>query len=379
MWWLEGCVFAAATLWLLTLLAPWRPWSTRERLERSDDPTDIELTDIDLSDVTVLIPARNEASVIGRTLNALRAQGRGLKVVIVDDQSTDDTADVVARVGGGDVTLVRGSPIRPGWTGKLWAQEQGRAYLERPLTLLLDADIELAPGLIRTLRSKLVAEQKGLVSLMAELPMETFWEQFLLPAYVFFFKLLYPFRLSNAAFPHVAAAAGGCILLQTKVLTELGGFGALRGALIDDCALARLVKSRGYRLWLGLTRSAKSVRAYGGPRAIWNTVARTAFTQLQYSIGWLLACTAVMAVAFLGPVAGLAAGSFTVKGVAGGAWLVMAGIYYPTLRFYGVRGIYAVALPLIGIVYLGMTWGSAVRFWRGERSRWKGRVYLKGG
>lgn len=371
--WVELTVGGGLLMWLAVMLAPWRPWRTEEQLERAQT----ESGD-DLSDVTVLVPARNEAGVLGQSLSALLEQGVGLKIVVVDDQSTDNTAEVAARdASKHQLILVSGKTMPPGWTGKLWALEQGKPWLRRPLTLLMDADVVLLPGLITTLKHKLKRQRGGIVSLMVQLPTTTFWERLLLPAFVYFFKLLYPFRLVNSNASRIAAGAGGCMLLETHLLEKIGAFQAFGNELIDDCAVALQVKRRGFPTWIGLTRSAVSLRSRLGLSAIWNTVARTAFTQLRYSIGWLLVCTALMAMAFVAPLLGLFATSPWVKAAAAIALLVMVVSYLPILRFYKLPAYWALMLPVIGVLYLAMTWDSALRYWRGERSRWKDRTYIR--
>lgn len=360
---------ASAALWLAILLLPWRPWSTREVLEADPD-----ITGEDMSDVTALIPARNEAPNIATVLRSANLQGTGLKIVLIDDGSTDGTAQVARACGIEHLTVLVGAPLSPGWTGKLWALEQGRRRVDTRLTLLLDADIALAPGTLAALRAKMDREGLHLVSLMAEPPLESLWEKLLLPAFVYFFKLLYPFRLSNSRNRAVAAAAGGCIFLETRLLDSIGGFAALRDALIDDCALARRAKAHGYRTWLGLTRSARIVRRYRLPD-IWEMVARTAFTQLRYSIAWLAVCTAALVTAFWIPVAGLIFPDINEKFLAMVGFLAMAFTYVPVLRFYGLGAHWALTLPLTGTLYLAMTWTSAMRYWAGYRSHWKARTY----
>ena len=254
-----------AAIWLTILLLPWRPWSTREVLEASSASADQ-----DLSDITVLIPARNEADMLQTTLPALNEQGNGLHIIIVDDQSTDGTSEVARGAEGENLLIHPGKSTPSGWNGKLWALEQGRSHLRTSHVLLLDGDIEPLPGIVAELRKAMREKNVHLISLMAVLRMETFWERLLMPAFVYFFKLLYPFHLSNSSSSKVAAAAGGCILLETRVLDEIGGFSSLRGALIDDCALAKKVKSRGYKTWMGLSHSVRSLRPYNDMRAIWN-------------------------------------------------------------------------------------------------------------
>ncbi|GMQ90092.1 MAG: glycosyltransferase [Gammaproteobacteria bacterium] len=363
-----------AIVWFSILVLPWRAWRVHEVLDAGP-----VRANVDLGDVSVIIPARNEAALIGQALAALNAQGQDLRIVLVDDQSSDGTSEAARAAAGHGLCVVNGRPLPGGWTGKLWALEQGRAHASRPFTLLIDADIALQPGILVRLREKMVQDDLQLVSLMAGLRMKTTWEKLLMPAFVYFFKLLYPFRLSNDPRQRrVAAAAGGCVLLHTQVLDELGGFGALRDALIDDCALARQVKARGYKTWVGLSHSVRSVRAYDDLGAIWNMVARSAFTQLRYSIGLLLGCTALFAVAFWLPLGGLLVPDLAVRALSALALVMMVVSYLPTLRFYARSRLWALALPFTATLYLVMTWTSAVRYWRGRRSQWKGRTYDKG-
>lgn len=374
---LFGWALAALLAWIIVLFLPWRPWSTRERLE-ADASCEREV----LHDVTVLIPARDEAQVISKTIESLGRQGPGLEILIVDDQSSDGTGEVARRSNVGGVRVIPGAGLKEGWTGKVWAQSQARPYLERPLVLLLDADITLAPGLIATLRRELRARRVGLASLMAELSMQGFWERLLLPAFVFFFKLIYPFHLSNSQGKRVAAAAGGCVLLETRVLDAIGGFDSLKSAIIDDCALARRVKDSGYRTWIGLTRSVTSHRRYrgfGGIGDIWRMVARTAFTQLRYSWLLLALCTLLMVVCFLGPVLVLFSSEPLPRAIALAAWFAMWLAYLPTLRFYARAPAWGLLLPFTGLIFLAMTWDSARRYVNGERSAWRGRRYGTGG
>ena len=372
---LSGLAAAGGALWACILVLPWQPWRLRERLE----PESVDDTaDSRLGDVTVLIPARDEAAVIGDTLAALGRQGRGLRVVLVDDRSSDDTAEVARRSAPESLALevCRGAPLAEGWTGKLWALEQGRQRIETPLTLLLDADIALGPRMIRALLGKRESSGAALVSVMAALRMEGSWEKLLLPAFVFFFRLLYPFHLANGPGRLVAAAAGGCVLVETAALARIGGFGAIRGALIDDCALARAIKEAGHRTWIGVSRGAVSHRAYPALGDVWRMVARTAYTQLRYSPALLLLCTLLMALAFWAPLAGLA-GPLPAR-IAGAAGLVaMSACYLPTVRYYRLAPGWVLAMPLIGTLFLAMTWHSALRAWGGRRSEWKGRVYAR--
>jgi hopene-associated glycosyltransferase HpnB len=361
---------AGASIWLAVLVLPWRLWDTRECLD-SDPAGPGE----DLSDVTVVIPARNEAVFIQKTLSALRAQGPGLTIILVDDQSSDGTAGIAKTLGKESVQVIAGEAPPEGWSGKVWALHQGFQKVKTPLTLLLDADIELGPGIVSLARSTMKKQDLQFLSLMAALRMITFWERLLMPSFIYFFKLLYPFGLSNSPSSGVAAAAGGFILLETRLLREIGGFETIRGELIDDCALARSVKSSGYRTWIGLTHSVRSVRPYRGLRSLWNMVARTAFTQLRYSALFLILCTAALMAAFWAPVVSAAFGSLPSRALSAVALGAMILSYLPTLVFYSRSRWWALTLPLAGALYLGMTWTSAVRYWRGKRSDWKERTY----
>ena len=372
---MAAAVVLAALAWALLLLIPLAPWRNRHLLEPSPDRGTV------LDDVTVLIAARNESELLPATLRALAAQGRELAVVVVDDQSDDGTAERAREAMPRGLTVIRGHTPPCGWSGKVWAQHQGQAHLERPLTLLLDADIELAPGMLEALRRKLVDDGLDLVSIMARLPVDGFWPRVLVPPFIYFFKLVYPFALSNRRGSRVAAAAGGCVLLRTAVLAQRGGFEAIRGQVIDDCALARLIKHGGGAAaggtWIGQSRGVNSRRPYAGLGELWNMVARTAFTQLGYSVPMLVACSAAMLLAFGTPLAAVAsADAWT--GVAGAAALaLMWASLVPTLSLLKVPLAWGVTLPLAAVLYLAMTWTSAIRYWRGERSRWRGRRYSR--
>jgi hopene-associated glycosyltransferase HpnB len=372
---LLGVAAFALLAWIAVLALPWQPYRTRERLEAaasgsaSRSVSSLGLGSVDgepddLSDVCVLIPARDEAALIARTIAGLRRQGIGLEVIVIDDQSTDGTAGVCERAAalpdGARIALrvVRGAPLAPGWAGKLWALEQGLAHVARPYALLLDADIELGPRMIAALRNRMTESRTVLVSVMAQLHCETVWEKQLAPPFVFFFKLLYPFALANDPTSRTAAAAGGCMLARTGALRALGGFAAIRGALIDDCSLARALKRAGGMIWVGMSHSVRSMRVYG-LRDFWRMVSRSAFTQLGYSTAALLATSAAMIGVLLAPpiVAAAAASSLVVAasgtvplagastpalaaaGIAALAWLAMSVAYWPTAHAAGRRRI----------------------------------------
>jgi len=365
-------VSLAAFSWIVILLLPWRPWFNTEALEPSKTADAF-----DLSDLTVVIPARDEADVIAGTLDGLAAQGTGLRVIVVDDNSTDATADTVRAAAGIAVDLISGQPLPDGWSGKLWALDQGIRRVDTPYTLLLDADILLKPGMLAAMLTKMRARQIRFLSIMASLRMSTPWEKLLMPAFIYFFKLMYPFRLANSGSRRFSAAAGGCILLETCLLEEINGFASLRDQLIDDCSLAHKIKQAGHRTWIGQSHAVISLRGYDTLSPIWEMVARTAYTQLRYSILWLAFCTLSLILVFWVPVAGLASTNSTIFSLALYAWLSMTGSYLPTLRYYRQHPLWALTLPLIAGFYMAMTWSSAIRYWRGERSRWKNRIYAK--
>lgn len=359
----------AAVMWFGLWLAPWRPWSIREQLEPTGFGPQGQGGRGDMDQVTVLIPARNEAEVIGRTLASLVAQGPGLKIVVIDDQSDDGTGDIAR--GYPNVEVITGQPLPKGWAGKLWALEQGKGRVQTAMTLLLDADIALEPGLLAALLAHKRATGAHFVSLMADLRRTSFWDRLLLPAFVYYFKLIYPFAVSNSASKWVAAAAGGCVLVDTAALHKVGAFECLKDALIDDCTLARRIKDGGHKTWIGLSRGVISLRPYGTLKSVHDMVARSAFTQLRYSNLLLLVVTALFAMAYWFPLVALAQGSW----LAAAALAAMCLAYVPTLHYYGLSPVWALASPLIGALYLGMTWSSAIRSWRGVRSKWKNRTY----
>ena len=366
-------ILAAAALgcWCVVLLAPWAPWLCRERLEADPPPS------VPAPDFTVLIPARNEAAVIGETLRALAVAAPGVPVVVIDDQSSDATPDIARASGLPHLSLVAAEPLPDGWTGKLWALQHGLERVATPRVLLLDADIRLAPGMLASLQRK-ADEGYALVSVCAEPRWQDAAERWLMPAFAFFFKLLYPFALANRKGSRVAAAAGGVILIDRDVLIEVGGFDAWHGAIIDDCTLAAHVKRAGYRCWIGLTHGAVSLRR-GTFGDIAHMVARTAFVQLRESILLTLAASALLVFAFWIPVLTVAFGASHGARAAGVlAWLAMSACYLPTLMYYRRNPLAALLLPLAATFFLATTWYSAWRALAGTRSVWKGRRYQRG-
>ena len=361
----------ALICWAGVLLAPWGAWLCRERLEAGTLPRASPEENF-----TVLIPARNEAQVIGETLRALSLAAPRAPVIVIDDQSSDGTAALVRASGLPNLTLIAGTIPPAGWIGKLWALQQGLERATTTRVLLLDADIRLAPGMLPPLQRK-ADDGCALVSLCAEPCWDGLAARWLLPAFVYFFKLLYPFALANDGRSRVAAAAGGVILVDRAALLDAGGFGAWRDAIIDDCTLAFRVKRKGYRCWIGLTRGATSQRR-AGFADIAHMIARTAFVQLRESLMLTIAVSVLLIVAFWIPVLALAFGpARTVQAIGFVATLAMLACYLPTLIYYRRNPLAALLLPLAATFFLGATWYSAWRALAGTRSVWKGRQYLR--
>ena len=333
--------------------------------------------------VVVVVPARNEADMLPRTLHSLLEQkylGR-IAVIVVDDQSEDDTSEVVrgvAEAAQRDVVLLQGQPRPRGWTGKVWAMQQGIdhavALPDPPQYLLLtDADIAYAPDALARLVARARADKLVLTSLMAKLNCESFAERALIPAFVFFFQMLYPFAWVGRASMHTAAAAGGCMLVERHALERAGGMSAISNALIDDCALASVLKAQG-PIWLGLTERVTSLRPYRRIGDIRKMVSRSAYAQLRYS-PLLLAGTIIgMAVTFIAaPLLAIFA-SYPYRELGIAAWCLMAIAFQPTLRLYRSSPLWGPLLPLIAAAYLVFTVDSAYQHWRGRGGMWKGRA-----
>jgi hopene-associated glycosyltransferase HpnB len=335
--------------------------------------------------VAAVVPARDEADVIARSVGSLLAQDYPgpFTVILVDDESGDGTAEAARaaadRLGSQPrLEVLRGRPLPEGWTGKVWAMSQGIAHAEErtptPAYLLLtDADIAHAPDNLRSLVARAEAGGLALTSLMAELHCRTWPERMLIPAFVLFFQMLYPFRWVNDKRRRLAAAAGGCMLARREALAAAGGVAQIRRAIIDDCALGALMKRQG-PIWLGLTHRAQSIRPYVTVGETGRMIYRSAYAQLNYSV-WLLAGTLLaLALMFLAPpaLALFANGAARWAGLA--AWLAMAGLFQPMLRFYRRSPLWGLALPAIGLLYAVFTLRSAVEFWRGRGGMWKGRA-----
>ena len=337
--------------------------------------------------VAVIVPARNEADVIGETLGALLQQDyRGaVTIVVVDDDSTDETARVsreaARRAGAADRVAVLDAPqVPPGWTGKLWAMHCGIAHAASrapDYLLLTDADIRHAPDSLRGLVARARAGSLVLASRLATLRCESFAERALVPAFVFFFRMLYPFAWVNATHTRTAAAAGGCMLVRRDALDAAGGLHAIRGELIDDCALARLLKRRG-PVSLTLSTRVESLRAYRSFGALRRMISRCAFSELRYSWLRLVLAMTAMLVVFVAPAVIFVAADAPAAAVAGLGWLAMAFALQPTLRLYARSPLWGLALPAIALVYVAFTVDSAFAHARGRGGGWKGRVYARG-
>ena len=368
---------AALSAWLYLLIGRGLFWLARER----DDRGLPAAFPVVWPSVVAVVPARNEADVATRSIGSLLAQDYpgDLRIILVDDNSDDGTGDIARALdGGGRLTVLAGAPLPIGWTGKLWAQSQGIAAAGAPDYLwLTDADIAHAPDNLSALVARAEAGGLALTSLMAKLTVQTWPERLLIPAFVFFFDMLYPFAWVNDPNRGTAAAAGGCMLVKRQALEFAGGVAAIRGAIIDDCALGALMKRQG-PIWLGLTERAHSLRPYAGMSEIARMVSRSAYAQLGYSPWLLLGTLAGMTLVYLAaPVlAVIADGPARWMGAA--AWLAMAISFQPMLRLYRRSPLWGLALPTIGALYTVFTVQSAVAVWAGRGGMWKGRAQAVG-
>lgn len=340
-------------------------------------------------EIVVVTPARNEADVVGQSMAALLAQDYPgtIQIVLVDDDSTDGTAEAAERVAaksstGHMLSVVKNGVLAPGWTGKLWAVHRGLAEAESlapsaKYVLLTDADILHERTSLRQLVIR--AEQGGfkLVSLMARLRTGTLAERALIPAYIFYFQKLYPFSWVNDPKHRMAGAAGGCMLVERAALNAIGGIGAIRDQLIDDCALGQAIKTQA-PIWLGLADGVASLRGYPRWADVWMLIARSAFTQLGFSAAMLVVATAMMLATYVLPPAlfCFAEGQARLLGIM--AFVMMVFAYQPTLRYHRLSPLWALALPLIAIFYTAATIDSALRYWSGRGGQWKGRLQARG-
>jgi hopene-associated glycosyltransferase HpnB len=376
--------FLALVVWIFLILGRGGFWLGREH-EGRDPPSHVVAADAaeNWPSVVAIVPARNEADMLPRSLASLLAQDyQGpLSIVIVDDQSDDGTANVARRVaedGRREVIVLRGRPLAEGWTGKGWAQQEGIAraniLADPPRYLLLtDADICYAPDSLTGLVRRARANTLVMTSLMAKLNCESLAERALIPAFVFFFQMLYPFAWVNGRTTPTAAAAGGCMLVECQALERAGGIAVIRGALIDDCALARVMKAQG-PIWLGLTDRVISLRTYPHIGDIRRMVARSAYAQLRYSPFLLAGTVGGMTVTYVtAPVIAIV-GAFPANVLAGVVWSLMAVVFQPMLRQYRLSPLWGAALPLIATAYLVFTIDSAYQHMRGRGGLWKGRA-----
>jgi len=349
-------------------------WRGDQRLP-STTPTLTELPS-----VVALVPARNEAPSIAACVGALTTQDYkgAFKVVVIDDASIDGTGDIARQF---PCTVIGAPPLQDGWTGKLSALNAGFAHVgsDADFIWLTDADIVHAPDTLTRLVSKAQNDRRDLVSLMVKLRCVTFWENLLVPAFVFFFQMLYPFRAANDDRSSMAAAAGGCVLLRREALERAGGIAAIRGEVIDDCALARAIKRSGGKIWLGLADASHSLRESPDLETLWSMVRRTAFTQLRHSAVILAGTVVALGVIFLWPPLAVFTypwhgnGWVALGGLA--AWLGMAAAYAPTLRDFGRSPWHGLFLPVAAALYTAMTFDSGVAHWRHRGAQWKGRYY----
>jgi len=370
---------AALAIWIYLVAAHGRFWLGRER-DAAALPAPAAWPA-----VAAVVPARDEADCIAASIGSLLRQDYPgpLAVILVDDDSSDGTADVARRAAvaagqEGRLQVVESRTLPPGWTGKLWAVKQGIEAAgqlpQQPEYLLLtDADIEHAPDSVRWLASKAQGGGYVLTSFMAKLRCESLAERIHVPAFIFFFQMLYPFPWVNRPDHGTAAAAGGCMLVKADALRRAGGIEVIRGALIDDCALAGAMKKQG-PIWLGLTERVESIRPYLGWAEVRRMIARSAYAQLRYSPLLLLGTVAGLALTYLAPpLLALFAGG--VAGVLGfAAWLLMALAFQPTLRFYRMSPLWGLALPGIAFLYMLYTLDSAYQYVMGRGGAWKGRA-----
>jgi hopene-associated glycosyltransferase HpnB len=372
---------AAAVVWAYLVLGHGRYWLTSQRLPPAPGPPrDGESWPA----VVAVIPARNEAAMLPLVLPTLLGQDYPgpLTVILVDDCSTDGTSEVAGAIGPGQIQVLAGAPLPPGWAGKVWAMAQGLAHAsaDARYVLFTDADIAWAPTALKDLVRAAETDDRDLVSQMALLRTASGWERVVVPAFVYFFAQLYPFARVNSPRSRTAAAAGGCMLVRREALERSAGLDPIRGARIDDVALGQVIKGQRRRCWLGLSTAVVSVRPYPRLADLWQMVARSAYIQLRYNPFLLAGTVAGLAFLYLlppvGAIIGLAGGggATTIAGLAG--WALMSLSYLPMLRLYRLSPLRAPGLPLIALLYAAMTVDSARRHYAGRGAEWKGRTDL---
>jgi hopene-associated glycosyltransferase HpnB len=366
----------SAVIWIYLIVGRGRFWDVR--LPQGDD------REVPAVQVVAVVPARNEAEDVGSAVTSLLGQSLSvpLQLILVDDHSDDGTAAVARRaaasVGAEDrLTIVAAPPLQPGWTGKLWAVHQGvihAAAFTPDFLLLTDADIRHAPDHVDALVRRALTQRLDLTSEMVLLRTQTWLERRLIPAFVFFFFMLYPPRWAADPRRRLGAAAGGCMLIRPEALARIGGIASIRGNLIDDCALAQAVKDHGGRLRLDVTRDALSLRRYETVASIWSMIARSAYTQLRHSPWLLIGTIAGLILTYMAPAALALAGTGVARLLGILVVLAMAAAMAPTLRLYRISPLWGLTLPLVSIFYAAATVGSAIAHWRGRGGAWKGRV-----
>lgn len=363
---------AALIAWAVLILGRGMFW--RADITDEDEPPAPETWPA----VTILIPARDEAPTIQAVARALLAQDYPgeLALWIIDDRSQDGTGALARALGDPRLTVITGQGRAPGWTGKLWALQQGldAARPTTPYLLFTDADILHAPDSLRRLVARAEAGGLALTSLMAKLRCQSQAERFFIPAFIHFFQMLYPFAWVNDPRARTAGAAGGCVLLRREAFEAAGGLPAIRGAMIDDCSLAALIKRHGGKLWLGLTHRVVSLRASESVAPIRAMVARTAYAQLRYSPALLLGMLAALSLVFLAPPLLLLTASGAAWWLGLAAWAAMTLSFIPIQRFYGLSPARALALPAIAFAYMLFTLDSARAHYRGQGGMWKGEA-----
>jgi hopene-associated glycosyltransferase HpnB len=371
-----GLAGLALAIWIYLLAGRGMFWRMRER-DGGEAPLEA------WPSVTAIVPARNEAETIAQSIGSVLKQDYpgSFRIVLVDDQSTDGTAESARALDGtGRLTVLTGAPLPDGWTGKLWAVRQGIAHAtdgSPDYLWLTDADIVHTPDNLRALVSRAAGGGLVLVSLMAKLRCEDFAERLLIPPFVFFFAMLYPFGWVNRNDNPLAAAAGGCMLVKREALEQTGGIESVRHEIIDDCALARRMKKVG-PIWLGLTERSLSVRRYPSISDVGRMISRSAYAELRYSPLRLLGTLAGMALVFAAPAAIAFLPTdivgFAARAIAAAAWVAMLCAIQPMLAFYRRSPLWGITLPLTGAIYGAFTLNSAIQYWRGRGGLWKGRV-----
>ncbi len=364
-------------IWIYLFLARGNFWQLRE-----DDTQSQHLAS--WPRVVVIVPARNEAETIAQSVSSLARQDYPgeLSIIVVDDHSEDGTASLARNAAeksgaAGRIAIHPAADLPPGWTGKLWALSEGlqsAANQSAEFFWFTDADVEHAPDTLHRLVFRAEKDSLDLVSLMVLLQAKTLPERLLIPPFLYFFLMLYPPRWIADPYASTAGAAGGCILLRRNVLAPIRGIASIRGEVIDDCALARVVKKNGGRIWLGLTRASVSLRGYGTFTEIRNMIARTAFTQLRHSILFLVIALAGLFVTFLLPWFSFLSGEDPAWFLASTAICLMTVTFGVTVRFYALPWPWALTLPLAAAYYGYATCVSAVRYWLGRGGQWKGRT-----